>query len=300
MKKSGNLLILIGLGIIWSSFAFFTKVSAENLSPFFVTFSRLALGGILLYSVCLVRGKKVFVVKNFKYYAIVGFFNSALPFSLFAISSRALDSGIAAILDGTIPMFEVLISIFILRRHVDKNAILGIIFGVIGTIVTSYGSIAKLDLAWIEIASIMIILVATFSYAVASIYTGTKCKDMEPLVIATGSVLFATLIMSPSLFFADFSLIDMKVASSLLGLGLLCTGFAYIFYFKLLAEEGARTAVSTVLLIPVFGTILGAIFLDEIITLSKIIGCVMILVSMKFILNLSHKNFFQFSKVPNN
>ena len=270
MKKSGNLLILIGLGITWSSFAFFTKVSAENLSPFFVTFSRLALGGILLYSVCLVRGKKVFVVKNFKYYAIVGFFNSALPFSLFAISSRALDSGIAAILDGTIPMFEVLISIFILRRHVDKNAILGIIFGVIGTIITSYGSIANLDLAWIEIASIIIILIATISYAVASIYTSTN-KDMEPLVIATGSVLFATLIMSPSLFLADFSLIDMKVASSLLGLGLLCTGFAYIFYFKLLAEEGARTAVSTVLLIPVFGTILGAIFLDEIITISKII-----------------------------
>jgi hypothetical protein len=59
-------------------------------------------------------------------------------------------------------MFEVLISIFILCRHVDKNAILGIIFGVIGTIVTSYGSIAKLDLAWIEIASIIIILVANF------------------------------------------------------------------------------------------------------------------------------------------
>jgi hypothetical protein len=107
---------------------------------------------------------------------------------------------------------------------------------------------------------------------------------MEPLVIATGSVLFATLIMSPSLFFADFSLIDMKVASSLLGLGLLCMGFAYIFYFKLLTEEGARTAVSTVLLIPVFDTILGAIFLGETITISRIIGCVMILVSMKFIL----------------
>ncbi len=300
MKKNSNLFILVGLGIIWSSFAFFTKISAENLSPFFVTFSRLALGGILLYSVCLIRGKKVFVAKYFKYYTIIGFFNSALPFSLFAISSRALDSGIAAILDGTIPMFEVLISIFILRRHVDKNAIFGIIFGVIGTIVTSYGSVANIDLAWIEIASIIAILIATTSYAIASLYAGAKCKEIEPLVIATGSVLCATLIMSPALFFADFSVIDMKVTSSLLGLGLLCTGFAYIFYFKLLAEEGARTAVSTVLLIPVFGTILGAMFLGETITISKIIGCAMILVSMKFILNLSRKNFSRFSKVPNN
>ena len=298
MNKNSNLFILIFLGIIWSTFALFTKVSAEILSPYFVAFARLALGGALLYSVCVIRKKRIFITKNFKHYTIVGFFNSAFPFTLFALASRSLDSGVAAILDGTVPMFEVLISIFFLKRYVDKNSIWGVILGIIGIIATSYDSSAKLDITWLHALSIIAILIATFSYAAASLYINAKCKDIDSMTMATGSVLFAAALLSPSLFFTNFIVIDTKVATSLLGLGILCTGIAYVFYFKLMVEESPRTAVSVVLLIPVFGTIFGAIFLGEAVTINKIIGCITILASMKFILNLSRQNFFKSKTAP--
>lgn len=298
MKKNSNLFILIFIGIIWSSFAIFTKISSANLSPYFSTFCRLALGGSFLYAWCLITKKKVFIAHNFKHYAIVGFFNSAAPFTLFALASRTLDSGIAAILDGAVPMFEVLISIFILRRLVDRSAILGVIFGIIGVVATSYDGIQSVDLSTNAILSIIGILVATASYAGASLYSSANCKHIDPIVVAAGSVIGAAIISSPSIFLADFSVIDQKTIFALLGLGLLCTGITYGFYFKLIAEEGSRTAVSVVLLIPIFGAIFGWMFMDETFSAGKIIGCITILVSMKFILNLSHKNFFKLSRTP--
>lgn len=298
MNKNSNLLVLICLGIIWSTFAMFTKISVEALSPYFISFARLVLGGSLLICVCLIRRKKVFIAKNFKFYAIVGLFNSAIPFSLFALSAQHLDSGVMAILDGTIPMFEVIISIFFLKRYVDKNAIWGVSLGIAGIIATSYGKQTSFNLDPNHLIAIAEILIATTLYAAMSLYINAKCKSIDSMAMATGSVIFATLFLSPSLFFVDLSVIDAKVAGSLFGLGFLCTGIAYILFFKLAAEESSRTAVSTVLLIPVFGTIFGAIFLGELITPNKIIGGVAILVSMKFILNLSKKNFFPVKTAP--
>ncbi len=297
MNKNSNLFILIFLGLIWSTFAIFTKISAEVLPPFFIAFSRLAIGAVLLCSVILFQRKKLFFAKNFKFYFIVGFFNSVLPFSLFAIAAKTLESGIVAILDGTIPMFEVLISVLILRRKADLNAVIGVLLGMAGVIITSYGNGLNLDLAPIRLISILAIMGACISYAGASLYINSHCKNIESMTLACGSVTCAAILLLPSIFFVDFSVIDARVGMSLFALGFLCTGIAYIFYFKLAAEESPRTVVSVVLLIPVFGTIIGAVFAGEVITNNKAIGCLMILASMKFILNLSRKNFFK-SKEP--
>lgn len=298
MNKSKNLAILILLGLIWSTFAIFTKIPAtNNISPFFISFSRLLIGGIILFLIAFLQKRKIFTKENFKHYALVGFFNSALPFTLFAIAAKPLESSVVAILDGTVPMFEIIISIFILKTAIDKGAILGVFCGIIGIIFTSFGEGISLVNLHENILYVTILLCATCSYAATSIYINLKCKNIQPISLACGSVFFATIYLIPSVFFVDFSAIDFKVGASLFGLGSLCTGVAYIFYFKLATEESPRFVVSVVLLIPVFGSILGTLFMGDVLTFNKIIGCLMILISLKFILNLSPKSFLK-AKTP--
>ena len=290
MAKKSNLLLLIILGVLWSSFALFTKVSAENLSPYFTAWARLTLGGSLLYVACIISGKKIFVPENFKKYFLIGLFNSIIPFILFAFASRKIDSGILAILDGTVPMFEVLLVILIFKERISKKAIFGVFLSIIGIFLTSTHQI-KIDN--FEILPIIMVLFGTASYAGASIYIVKKCREIDPIINATGSVIISALLLSPSIFFVDFSVVfEPKVALSLVGLGFICTGFAYLIFFKLITEEGSRFAVSSVLFIPVFGAIFGAIFLSESLTINKILGCVMILISIEYILNISFKEFF--------
>lgn len=290
MIKKSNLLLLAILGILCSTFALFTKVSAENLSPYFTAWARLALGGIILYGACRIKGKKIFIPANFNKYFFTGLFNSIIPFTLFAFASRKIDSGILAILDGTVPMFEMLLVILIFKERVSKKAIFGIFLSIAGIFLTTTHQI-KIDN--FEILPIIMALCGTTSYAVASLYIVKKCNGIDPIVNATGSVIMLALILSPSIFFTDFSAVfEPKVALSLAGLGFICTGLAYLIFFKLIAEEGSRFAVSSVLFIPVFGTIFGAIFLSESLTINKILGCTLILVSIEYILNISFKEFF--------
>ena len=292
MTKNSNLLILLALSLAWSSFAMFTKIASAVLSPVFIVFFRLFVGGLFLYAICLYQNKPVFVKKNLKNFMLIGIFNSAIPFTLFAFAARNLDSSILTILEGTIPMFEVLITILILKKHVTNHAIFGVVLGVIGVILTSINLTANFELSGTYIISILAILLATTCFASSSIFIKNKSEGGNAIVNAAGSVLTASFFLSPVLFFTDLTILsNVKITASLLALGLLCTGVAYLFYFKLIAEEGSRFAVTYSLLIPIFGTILGTVFMGEELTITRILGCALIIISVKFILNLSLKNF---------
>jgi drug/metabolite transporter (DMT)-like permease len=292
MNKNSNLLLLFILGFIWSSYGIFTKISAETVSPFFIAFFRMLVGGSLLYLICFLQKKPLLWKKNFKNYAITGIVGSAIPFILFAFAAKTLDSSILTIFEGMILVFEVLITIFILKKHVSNMAISGVILGILGAIITSINLNADFQLSPIYILSILALLVATSSFAAAAIYIKYKSANIDSTVNAAGSILAAAFFLSPALFFSDLTTLNnFKTLLSLTSLGLVCTCIVYIIYFRLIVEEGSRFAVTYSLLIPVCGTILGVVFLGEDPTLNKIVGCVLIVISVKLILNLSLKNF---------
>ncbi len=293
MKNKANLITLFVLGFVWSSFALFTKICAETLSPVFIAFGRLLIAAIMLYLLCLIQKKSVFLKENYKFYAVIGFFNSSFPFVLFAYSARNLDSGIVSILDGTVSIFEMLISIYFLKKAATKGEVFGVLIGLAGVVMTYFsdGFTNRVDLG--HLWAILLILFATCSFAIASIYIDLNCKEVDSLTLATGSVIFSLPMFLPFLPFIDIGELTARSGISLLGLGVISTGLAYILYFKLLVEESPRFAVSVSLIIPIFGILHGALFLGEEITLMKVAGCLAILLSIKFILKISLTNFFK-------
>jgi drug/metabolite transporter (DMT)-like permease len=294
MHKNSNLLLLFILGFIWSSYGIFTKISAATVSPFLIAFFRVLVGGSFLYMICFLQKKPLLWKKNFKNYAITGIVGSAIPFILFAFAAQTLDSSILTIFEGMILVFEVLITIFILKKHVSNMAISGVILGILGAIITSINLNTNFQLSLIYILSILALVIATTSFAAAAVYIKHKSTNIDSTTNAAGSILAAALFLSPALFFSDLTVLNnSKTLIALTSLGLFCTCIVYIIYFKLIAEEGSRFAVTYSLLIPVFGTILGVVFLEENLTLNKIVGCVLIVVSIKLILNISLINFFR-------
>jgi len=288
MKNKKNLIIILSLGIFWSSFAALTKVISE-MSPFFITFSRMFIGVLsILLVLPFLKLKLNWKIIKQKYFVlfVVGLLNCLIPYCLFALAAKKLDSSILAILDGTIPLFEILITSLFLKIKIKSNAIAGLFLGLLGTVFIAFDSFSMNQVDLERAVAIFMVLTATFSYAIGAIFISYFCKEIKPIEVTLGSMALTLPVLMPSCLFFDWSSITVLKINSLLALGVICTGFANLLYFKLITEEGARIGSSTVLLIPVFGVIIGYFILNENIDYFKIFGGIMIFFSMKFILEI--------------
>jgi drug/metabolite transporter (DMT)-like permease len=288
MKNKKNLIIILLLGIFWSSFAALTKIISE-ISPFFITFSRMFIGVLsILLVLPFLKLKLNWKIIKQKYFALsfVGLLNCLIPYCLFALAAKKLDSSVLAILDGTIPLFEILITALFLKIKLKSNAIVGLVLGLLGTVFIAFHSLSMNHINLEIMVTIFMVLTATFSYAIGAIFINYFCQEIKPIEITIGSMLLTLPFLMPSCFFFDWSSATVLQINSLLALGVICTGFANLLYFKLITEEGSRIGSSTVLLIPVFGTIIGYFALNESIDYFKILGGILILFSMQFILDI--------------
>jgi drug/metabolite transporter (DMT)-like permease len=160
---------------------------------------------------------------------------------------------------------------------------IGVIFGVVGVaMIVGFGGI---PLTWLSIAGFAAGLTAAACYAYTSVEIRRVFSDTDPLVVAAGSLLGASLVLLPSIFFkAPESLIHPTAWLMVIPLGALCTGIAYLLYFRLLRDVGATYAVMVTLIVPVFALLWGVIFLNEHPSLLSLAGTGLVLFSIALIL----------------
>ncbi|HEY1044529.1 MAG TPA: DMT family transporter [Telluria sp.] len=273
--NTANFLRLILLAAIWGGSFLFMRISAPVLGPAVLIEYRVAFAAVFLAIVGYFLGRKLDLRAHWKHYLMLGFFNSALPFLLFAYAAATLSASVLSVLNATAPMFGALIGAAWGRQGISLRTALGLAMGTAGVaLLVGFDDVSTRPGAGIAIAAG---LAAAFCYSVASTYA-KSAKSVEPFANAHGSMWAATLLVIPALpFFPSPGEPTVGVMAAALALGILCSGIAYLLYFKLVADVGPTSALTVTFLNPVFGILWGALFLHEVVGWHTITGSAIVI-----------------------
>lgn len=266
---------LILLAAIWGASFLFMRIAAPEFGAFVLAEIRVSIAAVFLLTVLLWQGYLRELLRLLLPLFVVGFFGSALPFVLFAYSTMTISAGTAAVINATAPLFAGLVAYVWLRDklHPVQSVGLGIGFG--GVLLLLWDRIAlNVDgAAWAMGAC----LLASLSYGIAVNYTKKALSGVAPIVSAAGSQLAAAILLLPlAIWYWPQEGVSAGSWYSAATLGILCTGVAYILYFRLIANVGPARAITVTYLVPVFGMFWGFVFLDEIVSIGMLAACAVI------------------------
>lgn len=257
--------LIVLLSILWGGSFFFVGVAVKDFPPFTIVLCRVTLASAILLVVIYIKGNKMpSSLALWGGFIVMGALNNLIPFSLIVWGQTHIGSGLASILNGTTPIFSVILAHFLTKEErLTTNRMFGVLVGWVG--VTVLIGIDSLRNFGIEMLGQFAVLGAAFSYACAAIY-GRRFKDLSPLVVATGMLCGSTIMMTPMTLFIDQ---PWNLSSSgytmiaLFGLAAISTSLAYIIYFRILATAGPTNLLLVTLLIPLSAILLGVMVLGE-------------------------------------
>jgi drug/metabolite transporter (DMT)-like permease len=272
--------MLIALAAIWGASFMFIKVAVEELAPGEVVFGRVLVGTLgLLPAVPFLIGWRRLFAELRRYgrpLLVLALFNASLPFWLLTWSEKRLDSGLAAVLQASTPLFTALLAFGFSRGdRIGGARLFGVLVGFLG-VVLLVGAQPSGD-----VLSALAGLLTAACYAGAALYAGRGLAGAPAVVTSLGTLAIATLTMLP---FGIAQLPDhlpsWKAIGSVVALGSLGLSVAYLLYFGLIAGAGASYAVLVTYLVPALALGYGALFLGEHVTASAVVGLLLILVGV--------------------
>ncbi len=267
---------LVALAAIWGGSFIFIRVLAPTLGPILTAATRVLIAGIVLVIYCRATGFSADLRRYWRQYVVIGVVNSTLPFVLYAFAALHIPASYSVILNSTTPLFTALLAVPLLGERLTGAKIVGLLAGAAGVALVSRAGPVAPDLSFG--AAVAACLAATLCYAVSSIYMKKHAVGAKPLAIAGWSQVFAGLVLLPVVPLAPATgAITPLVVANVLGLALVCSSIAYVLYYRLIADVGPTRALTVAFLMPAFGMVWGALFLDETITWPMIAGCALII-----------------------
>jgi drug/metabolite transporter (DMT)-like permease len=262
------------LSILWGSSFLWIKIALEEMGPVTLVSLRLLLAVLGTLVVVLFRrpawpGRQFLLI-----FLVLGLFNSALPFTLISFSEQYISSGMASILNSTVPIFTIIIAPLFLRDDpFTRPKAIGLVVSFTGVIILMSnqfnGGIND------HLIGIGAMLLASFFYAAAGVFARRKTNGLTPEVQTLGQMSMALFIITPAAFTieAPFTLPHLPISwIALAWLGLLGTAIGTLIYYSLLHSIGPTRTLLATFTFPLVGVLLGIIVLGEQLTWQQLVG----------------------------
>ena len=274
--KPRDLIELFLLAAIWGGSFLLMRIAVPAFGPLALIELRVGLAALVLIPILALQGGIGQLFSRWRVLLFVGLTASALPFVLYAWATLSVTAGFASVVNATTPMFTALVAWVWLKDKLSTAALVGMLVGVLGVVILVWGKVSFKEggSGWAVLAC----LGATLSYGVAGSLTKRYLNGVAPMVTAAGSQLYAALILLPlAVAWWPQERPAASDWSAAVLLAVLCSGLAYVLFFSLMSRLGPTRTVTVTFLIPVFGMLWGASFLDERISLRMLAGCAVIL-----------------------
>jgi drug/metabolite transporter (DMT)-like permease len=258
--------LLIVLGFLWGGSFFLSRIAVLEIPPLTLAFLRLAIAALALH--IYLRGRYDLyrtLVDRYREFILMGFINNALPHTLIFFGQTEIGAGLASILNATTPIWTVIIANhWTADEKLSAAKLAGCLTGLLGTAILIGPSLSSS--ASIPLWALILPIGAAISYGFAATY-GKRFRGLAAPVTATGQVTASSLMLLPAAILYDqpwtLPMPSTEAIVSVVVLALLCTAFAYLLFFRVLALAGAINASLVTLLVPPSAILLGALFLHE-------------------------------------
>lgn len=275
-------LVLVALGLMWGTSYVFIRLGVETLSTFTLIAARLGIGFCLLVAVvAIAREPLPRDLKAYGHLVVMAVISVVLPFALITTAEQSVDSNLAAILNGTVPLFAIVFAaLFLHDEPLTVNRLGGLVIGYVGVIVLFGGGMLTGSGGPSDVGAEVALVLSAVCYGAGAVYARRNLRNLRPMIPAMVEVGFAFAITATIALLAEDPFREAWTPTAILAvtwLGIFGSGLAYLANFRLIKRVGATRAALVAYLLPVVGIVAGAIVFAEPVDAWLIAGTVLIL-----------------------
>jgi len=275
--KAKDFVDLVVLAAVWGASFLFMRLGAPDFGPIALVQLRLIIAAVFLLPILYIRVGLNELGPDWQKLTLLGFLNSAIPFLLLTYSTLFVTAGFSSVINATAPLWGALIAWLWLSEKLRPIGVAGVFLGFVGVAILA-GDKDSLAVPGSTLA-VGAAVGGAFFYGIGANYAKRYTKHLNSLSVATGSMLYPALLMTPfAIWYWPESQPSVTAWVAIIAMGIASTGLAYILYFRLIANVGPARAITVAYLIPVFAVFWGALIIGEQVTPLMIVGCLIIFV----------------------